>query len=122
MSEYDNTESLPRRLVERIEAGMGCGSYVLNGWRSIVLKLDEDLAQIDPHYKVDQIKEKFGGLRYYVTLSDDVTEEQRNQIYDLIDKAEARSVETCDVCGNPGEHGTTSRGWIVTRCNEHKNQ
>jgi hypothetical protein len=34
-------------------------------WKDIILEADEMLAYIDPNYRILQIKEKFGGLRYY---------------------------------------------------------
>jgi len=60
-----------------------------------------------PHPRASQVKEKFGGLRFYMTCGTD-------EIYDLTDKAEALSYKTCEECGKPGEerHG----GWIRTLC------
>jgi hypothetical protein len=37
-------------------------------WFPIIKKLDEDLAELVPEYSLDQLKEKFGGLRYYVSF------------------------------------------------------
>ncbi len=57
---------------------------------------------------VSQVKEKFGGLRFYV-----------NNLYgdmgDLIDAAEASSQETCDECGSPAKRLYTN-GWLRTIC------
>lgn len=38
---------------------------VRGAWLPIVAKLNEDLLNMDPDYRVSQVKEKFGGLRYY---------------------------------------------------------
>jgi hypothetical protein len=38
-------------------------------WFPFVIKCHEELLAIDPNYKIFQIKEKFGGLRYYFTPS-----------------------------------------------------
>lgn len=63
--------------------------------------------------KAFQVKEKFGGLRFYMTCGTD-------EIYDLISKAEALSCKTCEECGEPGEE--RSGGWIHTLCNNcHEN-
>ena len=59
------------------------------------------------HPKASQVKEKFGGLRFYMTCGTD-------EIYDLIEKAEALSYKTCEECGQPGEEKPTS--WIRTLC------
>ena len=34
-------------------------------WRQLILKLHEQLVQLDPEYEIVQVKEKFGSLRYY---------------------------------------------------------
>ena len=57
--------------------------------------------------KAAQVKEKFGGLRFYMTT-------QSDEISALIREAEALSSKTCQECGQPGE----SRGarWARTLC------
>lgn len=34
-------------------------------WRKTILQLHEKLVHLDPDYQIDQIKEKFGELRFY---------------------------------------------------------
>jgi hypothetical protein len=58
-----------------------------------------------------QVKEKFGTLRFYVMGA---TESQRG----AIEFVEMLSGSTCDVCGEPGTTG--GKGWISTRCEQHK--
>jgi hypothetical protein len=62
-----------------------------------------------PHPRASQIKEKFGGLRFYMTHATD-------KMYDLINEAERKSYTTCEVCGAPGEE--RGGGWIRTLCDE----
>ena len=57
-----------------------------------------------------QVKEKFGGLRFYV---DRATE----QHYDFISVAESMSYRTCEECGAPGKRYTD--GWHRTLCDIH---
>lgn len=57
-----------------------------------------------------QVKEKFGGLRFYIDGGDD-------WVYGAISMAEAMSYRTCEVCGGPGK--TRGTGWIRTTCDEH---
>ena len=57
---------------------------------------------------VQQIKEKFGGLRFYIDSADDY-------IYELIDKAESTSEVVCELCGSIKNIGKT-KGWITTMC------
>ena len=63
--------------------------------------------------EVDQIKEKFGTLRFYCHGGDSATE-------GMIRMAEQMSVVTCELCGNPGKH--RGGGWIQTLCDEHAKQ
>lgn len=57
-----------------------------------------------------QVKEKWGGLRFYVNGSDDY-------VRGLIDMAEAISLRTCETCGKPGR--PRKGGWVRTLCEEH---
>lgn len=57
-----------------------------------------------------QVKEKFGGLRFY---ANGATPEQ----HDAIDFAEQLSVRTCEKCGQIGRQRST--GWIQTLCGKH---
>ncbi len=58
-----------------------------------------------------QIKEKFGGLRFYATRFDDKT------VMKMIDKAEKEAENTCEMCGKPGKI-RNDRSWIKTLCDE----
>ena len=60
-----------------------------------------------PQIEAVQVKEKFGGLRFYVNHYDDF-------IRGAIDMAESISLKTCEDCGNKGTTG--GRGWITTLC------
>jgi RNA polymerase-binding transcription factor DksA len=64
------------------------------------------------HPKAAQVKEKFGGLRFYMTSEND-------EIRKLISEAEALSYETCEECGKPGEERDTR--WIRTLCDHCHN-
>lgn len=58
----------------------------------------------------EQVKEKFGTLRFYVR---EATPEQ----YALIEFAEAMSARTCEKCGSPGT--PRAGGWVRTLCDHH---
>ncbi len=91
--------------------------WVQEGWYPLIDKLCQYLQNSqrsdEPQIVAVQVKEKFGGLRFYV---DNASKEQM----DIIDKAEALSYKTCEVCGEEGKH-YSPRGWIKTRCKEHEN-
>jgi len=64
-----------------------------------------------PHITASQVKEKFGGLRFYTNGYTDV-------IGAMISIAESMSYRTCEVCGNPGR--SNNHGWISTLCDTHR--
>jgi hypothetical protein len=66
-----------------------------------------------PQVVADQVKEKFGTLRFYVHGGDDYTD-------GVVSMAEAMSGVTCEVCGKPGT--TSGGGWITTLCVEHRDK
>jgi len=106
----------PKEIKERVEKGIGCGSQIGLGWFDLVRKLDSDISKLAPEYTIDQVKEKFGGLRYYIG---GVDENVFDEVYELISKAEVESTKTCDVCGDTGR-GISIKGWYVTRCEIHE--
>ena len=64
-----------------------------------------------PQVTVEQIKEKFGGLRFYYQGGDDY-------VSGLVSMAESWAGASCETCGAPGERGGT--GWITTLCAIHR--
>jgi len=60
-----------------------------------------------PQVTLDQVKEKFGTLRFYYTGGDD-------EISGMVRMAESMSAITCEGCGKPGTQ--TKGGWIKTIC------
>jgi hypothetical protein len=72
------------------------------GWHQIVIDCDKELTAIDPNYKIFQVKQKFGGLRYYMTPSNNTTSEQRDKMHEVIAKYEKVASCTCEATGKPG--------------------
>lgn len=70
-------------------------------------KLDEEAAKVPVAV---QVKEKFGGLRFYVQAATD-------KHYSYITFAESMSYHTCEECGAPGK--TYTDGWHITLCDIH---
>jgi hypothetical protein len=58
-------------------------------------------------FRVAQVKEKFGGLRFYVDNSNEAIDA-------LVDEAESESYSICEQCGSPGER--RDGGWTKVRC------
>lgn len=86
-----------------------------DGWVDIIVELDAALYELYPDYKIHQIKEKFGGLRFY---TDGFPEAVADEAEKLVNAAQARSYETCDTCGAPGTL-RTDHYWIRTLCDKH---
>ena len=63
-----------------------------------------------PQVTLDQVKEKFGTLRFYYSGGDEY-------ISGLVSMAESMSGVTCETCGKPGTR--TGGGWVKTACVEH---
>lgn len=64
-----------------------------------------------PQVVAQQIKEKFGGLRFYYKGGNE-------KIGGMIDFAESLSYNICEKCGGMKNVGHTTKGWIQTLCKE----
>jgi len=64
-------------------------------------------------FRVMQVKEKFGTLRFYCPGND--------KIYRYVKFAESLSAVTCEVCGKRGKRECVS-GWYKTVCKEHSSK
>lgn len=85
-------------------------SSVGEGWHPLVTQLINDLFELGWDGCLMQIKEKFGGLRFYIGTGND-------KIFDRLYQAEQESYTICEECGKPGK--PTDNGWIKTVCEEH---
>jgi hypothetical protein len=94
-----------------------CWSEIPYGWALLIGKLHLQLKELAPHYKIDQVKEKFGGLRFYVTH---VPLAESKEFYELISKAESESYNICMDCGAPGT--LKKDGWWRTNCERCETQ
>jgi len=74
------------------------------GWGGLIDRIYDKLT---PDVYVSQVKEKFGGLRFYVGSAPD-------DVQDFIAEMEEISYTTCEECGAPGK--PRGRGWIKTLC------
>jgi hypothetical protein len=106
------------------------------GWEPILKALDSYISNVLGNSKtmssckVLQIKEKFGGLRFYFE-TEGLGEKQKAQIWGAVCMAENMSYRTCEVCGNTGETSTEAKrgtekgmraGRTLTLCEEHHQQ
>lgn len=93
-----------------------CGINTGRGWHNIIYRLSKDIQNIiqywtqekkDKFYVV-QIKEKFGTLRFYTSISDEFIDKS-------IREAETLSLLTCEECGSEIQTGFTY-GWLRCLC------
>ena len=109
---YSDYRQAKDRYESLAEAGVG---GVLYGTRTVTQEeLDAAKAKMDEEAErvpvASQIKEKFGGLRFYV---DNATDKHWN----FISVAESMSYRTCEECGAPGKRYTD--GYHQTLCDIH---
>lgn len=94
--------------------GFDCG----DGWYDLIDHLCHQIqhhlkhnAEKDtPQFVCDQVKEKFGTLRFYGHGGD-------KKIHHMIWFAEGFSSKICETCGKPGK--LRGKSWIYTACDEH---
>lgn len=77
------------------------------GWNKLIDPLIAACEAEGVH--IAQIKEKFGGLRFYTGAH------QSLQLSQMIDEAEKKSFHVCERCGSEGKL-RTNRSWIKTLC------
>ena len=104
---------------------MGFGFMCNDGWFDLINALSRHI-QDHVDYKnktnkekgikevfqptVQEVKEKFGGLRYYISPGDDV-------IFGLTWFSEELSFHICENCGNKGKQRVVM-GWCYTLCDD----
>jgi len=87
------------------------------GWFDLVCKMNEHLEKLEPYYILHQVKEKFGGLRYY-THTPNRTNDRDDLFRVVVSYYETLSFSVCDQCGEPGTRWIKG-GYVRTRCRDH---
>lgn len=117
-------ERYPKMFAERYgsphETAMCWGFECSDGWFDLIDTLCGSIQRyIDqnsrpnneiPQVIVEQVKEKFGGLRFYTRGGDRLTS-------GMTWMAEEMSYKICEICGQPGSR--RGNGWIYTACDAH---
>lgn len=86
-----------------------------DGWRPLVEFLYD---QVDNYrcVTIAQVKEKFGGLRFYIS-HDHECDCDINNLFNTISVIENLSTYICELCGRYG-HTRTDRSYIRTLCDD----
>jgi len=85
-----------------------------DGWLQLLHDCIQELLEAGWDKHILQIKEKFGGLRFYIGSG-------TQEIHDIISKYEDLSYETCETCGETAEV-RRDIGWYRTLCDKHYNE
>jgi hypothetical protein len=122
--QYEDFSKRMEATYPKIFAGQYGGFAVGSGWWPIIESLcaniqshtdwwnkNRETRPVVEQVVVAQIKEKFGGLRFYYEGGDD-------QISGMVRMAEAWASHSCEECGAPGTLG--GKGWIKTLCPTHR--
>lgn len=120
LQEYEKFANTMEERFPKMFAGKYGGFAVGAGWWPIIAALCRNIqSYIDwktkqgnpvPQVVVEQIKEKFGSLRFYYQGGDE-------QIHGMVRMAESWADASCEECGAPGKR--TSGGWIKNLCDFH---
>lgn len=87
-----------------------------DGWYDLVDYLLEELVVFD--IQIVQCKEKFGSLRVYYDLGENLTNNEISKITNIIREYEAGSSTVCQVCGQKAGK-KSCQGWLTTFCDIH---
>jgi hypothetical protein len=120
-NEYENfAKQMEEKFPKMFEHKYG-GFAVGAGWYPILEALCANIQshidwrnrenEVVPQVVVEQIKEKFGGLRFYYQGGDE-------QIHGMVRMAEAWAANCCEECCAPGIR--RNGGWIRTLCDQHE--
>jgi hypothetical protein len=122
--QYEDFSKRMEATYPKIFAGQYGGFAVGSGWWPIIESLcaniqshtdwwnkNRETRPVVEQVVVAQIKEKFGGLRFYYEGGDD-------QISGMVRMAEAWASHSCEECGAFGKR--RSGGWIRTLCDHHE--
>jgi hypothetical protein len=120
MKEYIGSDPEFQNILDRFADGIPCVIDCGYGWANLIRECDASLFAEDPNYEVVQIKEKFGGLRFYFNPTD---MEQYSRLNSIVMAIEEKSLETCEECGEEGyRRRKGDYGRMYTSCDEHADE
>ena len=120
MEEYEKFSARMKEQFPKMFSSKYGGFEIGQGWWPIIEVLCKNIqnhidwknknSEVVPQVVVQQVKEKFGGLRFYYQGGDDA-------VYGMVRMAESWADRTCEECGNVGI--SRNGGWIKTLCDKH---
>jgi len=100
------------------ETCMCWGINCADGWYALIDNLCWYISKTVEHEKCPpieavQVKQKFGGLRFY---TGGIDKKISSEINNYINFAEGLSLSICEECGTTTDVKQTKSGWVVTLC------
>ena len=95
MSQEQELQEILDRINDNYHKSIDCES----GWYPLIINCHKELLALDPNYEVFQIKQKFGGLRYYFGTNDDA---KRADMHNVTRKYENLAYTICEETGKEG--------------------
>ena len=111
---------------KELNDGMTFGFECDDGWFDLIKTLSNAIQEhVENHnnwnsdnqlrIRAVQVKEKFGGLRFYINGADD-------HVHGLINFAERLSFKICQRCGSNVNVKRTDSSWITYHCEKCRNE
>lgn len=118
----DATHAAVERIRGRFDDGWGQWIDCEEGWWPILVRLDADFAAIDPGFRLHQVKQKWGGLRWYYEPSVGLPQATCDLLEARLREAEAEAAATCELCGQPGRLARRHSLYasVQTLCDAHR--
>jgi len=91
------------------------GFEIGSGWYELTKNLITDLIALGWDKRICQVKEKFGGGRFYI-------DEHNEETFQRIQAWENDTFKTCEQCGSTNSVTTGGKGWEVTLCDTCRNK
>lgn len=87
-------------VLDRIDPTFGRSIDCDAGWWPLIEEMHQEISEIDPDYRIYQVKQKFGGLRFYYASSNPLLSATIRQV---VDKYEQLSFTICEKTGKAGQ-------------------
>ena len=102
-----------------------------DGWyeliRTLCFQITQEIAGTQLKFQVAQVKEKFGGLRFYYSWDSEPFDDSTSAnlkfytVNGMVHFAESFSYKICEICGNSGKLRQVN-GWMTTQCDSCYNE
>lgn len=92
----DLKEELKSRIIEPFAKSIDCQ----DGWLPLLAELHDEVVEIDPNYRLYQVKQKFGRLCFYYAISNP---ELYARVQEVVRRYEDMSLSICERTGKSGK-------------------